>query len=518
MTFTLHNLTKQFALLAVFVGLFLVTPFFLVHAADLSLTPGTGSYGVGQTFTVTVKAVPNGDKVNAVEAALKFDPKTLSVVSVNKTGSVFSLWTTEPTFSNAAGTVTFGGGSPTPFTATSNIVSVTFRTVAVGTGAVSFSSGSVLAADGRGTDVYKSGGSANFTVTAATTPTPTPTPDTTPTPTPTKNPDKTAAGNNGDQAIVFGDPPRGPDVGSKTFLDPNVWYKETEGSFTWSIPFDVNGVAVEITDNPENKPQDHKDSIKNPPVEELKVTKSMLKDGVQYVSVVYKNQVGWGAVTNRKLQIDTTEPEPFAANIIAGTDPKSFPTLHFEANDITSGIDYYQMTIADREPIKVTPDEAKVGYLLKDLEDGTYTVKVVAFDKAGNSRETSAAVLITAGWVKPVENEKKTSFWDIFTAINLFIIFLITVILLMGIYFWYDHKRSHEREEKLRKEVKEIQDQMEKIFSALRDEIYDQILSISTRKRLSPKEKEAIEGLTQALEVSETLIEKEINDVKAILK
>ena len=35
---------------------------------------------------------------------------------------------------------------------------------------------------------------------------------------------------------------------------------------------------------------------------------------------------------------------------------------------------------------------------------------------------------------------------------------------------------------------------------------------------LSPKEKEAIEGLTQALEVSETLIEKEINDVKAILK
>jgi hypothetical protein len=59
---------------------------------------------------------------------------------------------------------------------------------------------------------------------------------------------------------------------------------------------------------------------------------------------------------------------------------------------------------------------------------------------------------------------------------------------------------------------------MEKIFSALRDEIYDQIMSITKSKRLSPKEKEAIEGLTQALEVSETLIEKEINDVKAILK
>jgi hypothetical protein len=317
---------------------------------------------------------------------------------------------------------------------------------------------------------------------------------------------------------VFGDPPRAPDVGSKTFLDPNVWYKDTEGIFTWSVPFDVNVIAVELTDNPDNKPQDNKDAVKNPPIEEFAVSKDILKDGVQYISVNYKNQVGWGAVTNRKLQIDTTPPEEFKVNVVAGTNQTSFPTLHFEASDVTSGVDHYEMTIADREPITVTPEEAKIGYLLKELEDGTYTVKVVAFDKAGNSRETTAAVLITAGWVKPIETKDEGSIWDFFTAINLFIIFLCTIITLMGIYFWYEHKRSHEREEKLRKETKEIQDQMEKIFSALRDEIYDQILSISTRKRLSPKEKEAIEGLTQALEVSETLIEKEINDVKAILK
>ena len=59
---------------------------------------------------------------------------------------------------------------------------------------------------------------------------------------------------------------------------------------------------------------------------------------------------------------------------------------------------------------------------------------------------------------------------------------------------------------------------MEKIFSALRDEIYDQIVTITKRPRLSAKEKEAVEGLHQALEVSETLIEKEISDVKKILK
>ena len=488
-------------------------PLSSVYAADLSLSPSTGSYGVGQTFTITVRAVPNGDSVNAVEATLKFDPKVLSVTSVSKTGSVFSLWTTEPTFSNAAGTVTFGGGSPSPFTSTSNIISVTFRTVGEGTGAVSFGSASVLAADGRGTDVYKNGGTASFSVTPAATPTPTPTPQPTPTPTPTPT-----EGGDGSSAIVFGDPPRAPEVGSQTFLDQNVWYKDTEGVFTWTIPFDVNGMAVELTNDPDNKPQDHPSAIKNPPVEEFSVNKDLLKDGVQYLSVNFKNQVGWGSVTNRKIQIDTTEPEPFTVNVQAGNSKDSFPTIKFEANDLTSGVERYEMTIADREPLIITPDEARVGYLLKELEDGTYTVKVIAFDKAGNSREGSAAVLITAGWIKPAEVIEEASFFAFFTAINLFIIFLVTLIGLMGVYFWHEHKRSREREEKLRKETKEIQDQMEKIFSALRDEIYDQILAISTRRRLSPKEKEAIESLTQALEVSETLIEKEINDVKAILK
>ncbi|MEK7462459.1 MAG: cohesin domain-containing protein [Patescibacteria group bacterium] len=500
---------KNLAAGLIFTLLLLASPYHLLLAADLSLSPNTGSYSVGQTFSTTVRVVPGVDNVNAVEAGLKFDPKLLSVVSVSKTGSVFSLWTTEPTFSNAAGTVSFGGGSPSPFTASSNIVTVTFRTVAAGSAAVSFTGASVLAADGRGTDVFKSGGTATYTITAGATPTPTPTPV----------PTAEAADEDEEEgAIIFGDPPRPPEVGSQTFLDPNVWYKDTEGVFTWTLPFDVNAVAVEVTDDSENKPQENKEAINDPPIEEFLVNKELIKDGVQYISVNFKNQVGWGAPTNRKLQIDTTAPEAFAVNVKAGTSANSFPLLNFEANDITSGIDYYEMTIAEQEPLQITPDEARLGYLLKELEDGTYTVKVIAFDKAGNSRESSAAVLITAGWVKPAETLDEGSFWDFFTAINLFIILLLVIVGMLVGYLWYTHKRLKEREEKLRRETKEIQDQMEKIFSALRDEIYDQILAITTRKRLTPKEKEAIEGLTQALEVSETLIEKEINDVKAILK
>lgn len=482
----------------------------LAQAADVTLAPSTGSYSVGQTFTATVRAVPNGDNINAVEATLSFDPAVLSVVSVSKTGSAFSLWTTEPTFSNANGSIQFGGGSPTPFTTTSNLVSITFRTVAEGTGTVTFGDVSVLAADGRGTDVFENATNGSFTVTGAAAPEP----DPTPTPTPTPEP----AGEEEEEAIIFGDPPRPPEIGSQVFLDAAVWYNETEGLFTWTLPFDVNAVAVEISTDPENRPEENEEAIIDPPVEEFMVSGDIIEDGVQYVSVNFKNQVGWGAVTNRQLQIDTTAPEPFAINVQAGTAADSFPLLRFEALDRTSGIDYYEMTVADNEPIRITPDEARLGYLLKELEDGTYTVKVVATDMAGNTRESSVAVLITAGWVKPVEVVDEGSFWDFFTAINLFVFFLIIIIVLQIVYFWYEHKRLKAREEKLRRETREIQDQMEKIFSALRDEIYDQINTITKRKRLSAKEKEAVEGLTQALEVSETLIEKEINDVKTILK
>ena len=511
-----HNLiTKYLGVLLVVVG-FVISAHF-TNAADILMAPATGNYSVGQTFTVAVRVSPAGSSINAVEAGLKFNPAVLSVVSVSKDGSIFSLWTTEPTFSNTAGTVTFGGGSPSPFTAQSNLLSVTFRTVAAGSGSLTVSNASVLAADGRGTDVYKNGSSGTFTVAAGTVPPPTPTPatPTTPTPTtPTPKPDDSDS----EEAIVFGDPPRSPEVGSQAFLDPEVWYKNTEGAFSWTLPFDVNVVAVELSTSSENQPDKNKDAVYDPPIDEFKVTRENLIDGIQYLSIKYKNQVGWGTVLNRKIQIDTTAPEPFTIDVRAANSTTGFPQLNFAANDSTSGIDYYEMTIADKEPFRVTPDEAKIGYLLKELEDGTYTIKVIAFDKAGNSRESTVAVLITAGWIKPAEVVEEVTLWDFFTAGNLFILFLLSIIGMLLAYLWYDRKQNKIKEEKLRRETREIQDQMEKIFSALRDEIYDQINLITKRPRLSQKEKDAVEGLNQALEVSETLIEKEINDVKTILK
>jgi heme exporter protein D len=511
MRLSIANLSAQLTRTILFVVCYFLVTAVMTEAATLQLSPASGNFSAGQTFTAAVRVTPAGASINAVEATLNFDPATLSVVSINKDGSAFSLWTVEPAFNNSAGTITFGGGSPTPFTATSNLVNVTFRAVREGSGNVTFTSASVLAADGRGTDVYQSGTPALFTVSAATAPS-TPTP-TTPSPTPASPP-----ANNQNEAIIFGDPPRAPEIGSQVFLEPENWYRVTDGIFTWTLPFDVNAVAIEVATSSDNDPAANQQAILEPPVDEFRITRDLVVDGEQYLSIRFRNQVGWGVTLNRKLLIDTTPPDPFEIIVQPGTTPSAFPLIIFEAEDETSGVAYYEMRIGDKEPFRVTPDEARLGYLLRELEDGTYTVRILAFDRAGNSRESTKAVLITAGWTKPVEVQDKKSFWDFFTPSNLLIMLLLVVIVLQFIYIWYERKILRQKEDKLRRETREVQDQMEKIFSALRDEIYDQINAITKRKRLSKNEKEAVEGLNQALEVSETLIEKEINDVKAVLK
>lgn len=480
------------------------------EAAEVVVSPNTGSYAVGQSFTVTIQANPQTKSVNAVEAKLSFDNTKLSVVSLSKTGSVFSLWTTEPAFSNTAGTIDFGGGSPSPFTAKSNLITVTFKVLAEGSGKVSVASASVLAADGLGTDVYTAPQNGTFTLTGVAAPTPTPTPTPTPNPVPDEKPEE----EDEDATITFGDPPRAPEAGSTVFLDPEIWYATKIGVFTWEVPFDVDALRLDMSTSSEYEPVTEFD----PPTEQLSLNDEILTDGIQYLTMQYKNQVGWGGILHRKIMIDTIPPEKFAINVQAGNSPSAFPLLNFAAEDSTSGIQKYVMTIAGGEPIEITPDEAKLGYLIRELEDGTYTVKVTAYDFAGNQTESTTAILITAGWKPPVETVAVTSVWDLFKGKNLVILLLVVMLIGQFVYMTMTRKRHEQKEQKLRKETREIQDQMEKIFSALRDEIYDQINMITKHERLSKKEKEAVEGLNQALEVSETLIEKEITDVSKILK
>ena len=73
--------------------------------------------------------------------------------------------------------------------------------------------------------------------------------------------------------------------------------------------------------------------------------------------------------------------------------------------------------------------------------------------------------------VKSVDKANDSSFWSIFSLRNFFVLLLAALVLSLIGYIIYLRKQFGRKESRLRKETKEIQDQMEKIFSALRSRI-----------------------------------------------
>src|SRR3989344_1867829 len=135
-----------------------VFPLSVQAQAVVSLSPPSGTYEVGELFSLSVTVNTAGKPINAAFGQLNFDNSRLEAVRIEYGDSIFGLWTTQPSASNAVGTITFSGGIPNPgFNGKSGtIIRTTFRPKKVGQAPVAFVSGSVLANDGTGTDVADS--------------------------------------------------------------------------------------------------------------------------------------------------------------------------------------------------------------------------------------------------------------------------------------------------------------------------------------------------------------------------
>ncbi len=152
--------------IATFFGVFFFAFASTAQAATLSFSPSSGTYSVGDTISISLNVSSTDQAINAVSGTVDFPADILQAVSVSKTNSVLTLWVQEPVRSNADGTVTFGGVVPNPgFTgAGGNIITISFRAKASGTGKLTVTSGETLANDGSGTNVLKGISSATLTV------------------------------------------------------------------------------------------------------------------------------------------------------------------------------------------------------------------------------------------------------------------------------------------------------------------------------------------------------------------
>lgn len=474
-------------------GIFFLFPV-MAFAASLQFSPSSASYDTGQTFNVRVEASPDGDSINAVEATVLFDSSKLAVQAVSKTGSAFSLWTTEPAFSNANGTVDFGGGSPTPFSNVSTLITITFKAIAPGSAEVSYKDGgSVLAADGRGTNVLKDTKKGVYTISAA-----------------TEAPPPPPSGNR----------PPAPVVESPSHPEEESWYANNTAELKWKIPSGVTGVRLLMGKKPDSTPT----VAYEPPIDTRIIDN--IEDGIWYFHVQFENGNGWGEITHRAVRVDTVPPNPFDIVVVPAPEEASTtpPSISFTATDDTSGIEEYTIEVEGKDPVTMKPEDLEKlpnkAYQMPRLYDGTYLVTVTATDFAGNQTTSNKSVELATGYVKeapaptaPVVQEKTGTDWKL-----IFIVILLLIIVAMVTLFAIQRHRLIKEQDYLRKETRELRERMEKIFNVLQDELQEQIANLDGKPRLSASEKRVLADLREALEVSEALINKEIEDVEKIFQ
>jgi hypothetical protein len=337
----------------------------VTEAAILRVSPNTGVYTVGNTFTVQVIMNTQGAAVNASDAVLSFNPRELSVVSVNRSSSVFNLWTQEPTYSNTAGTISFGGGLPSGYTGSQgSILTISFRALVAGTPKVSFSSGSVLAADGLGTNVLSQMNGGAYTISAKSD---LPPPEYVP---PASTPDT-------------------PKVTSSTHEDANKWYKDTTARLMWPLPNDVTAVRTLLDRSPNTVPT----IVYESPLREREITD--LPEGTSYFHIQFKNEDGWGRITHYALNVDTESPSLFTIREDNPDTTKPTRTLIFEVED-TSPVRTFNVQINGGDFVTFTDTEGSKKYTLEFLDPGEHTVVVEAVDSVGLKRVSSYTLIVEA--------------------------------------------------------------------------------------------------------------------------
>ena len=345
------------------------------EAATLSVSPATGVYTVGSPFTVNILLNTQGKAVNAAEGLLKFNPNELKVQSISQSGSVFNLWAVEPAYSNSAGTITFGGGSPRGYTGSNgSIISVRFLPQGAGTAKVSFTSGSALAADGSGTNVLTSMGSGSFTIAAQSA---------------TPEPEQI-------EYIAPANTPGAPTVISSSHPDQEKWYTSTNADLKWNIPTGITAVRLGLDASPNNVAT----VVYDPPVSSKTIEE--LEQGIQYFHIQFKNENGWGKVTNYRLAIDSERPTKFDISLLNSEETGNpEPTLKFDVEDATSKVKKFIIQIDGGEGIEYIDETGSSTYKLPRLEPGRHSVVVEAFDEAENSIVNQFAFDI-ASFEKPI--------------------------------------------------------------------------------------------------------------------
>lgn len=484
-------------LVAFFAGaIAFVAPAFVFHAeaATYQGSPTPVSTSAGRTFTVSID-VESDRPYNAGSATIKFDPAFLSASRASKDGSSFSIWAVEPAISASAGTVTFEGGHTAPLSGKKKIISISFTAKKEGSTSITFEKGSILAGDGTGSDIFQASAAIPVSIAPGTG---TPDPASTAKPKPVTE----------EEEVGNGELPELPLITSTTHPKEEGYSGAPTAKFAWELPLDVSIVRVEVDQSSSTVPKQTFD----PAIADKEFREYV--DGENWVHVRYKNAAGWGPTAHRKFLVDRVPPKEFS---VTATVPEreNNVTLAFDTSDDLSGLASYELVLDGGQPKKISLAELKDGkYPLLSIPNGSHSVKIVAIDNGGNRTEAEAAFVVNA----PIRDEKtgeeeESAFpWSM-----VLIAFLFASIGGLTGMIW--HERNSFRHDKFmtKREADEVRDRIASVFSALREEIDEQVARLYQKPNPSAEDREVTRRIHEAMDLSEELLAKEAEDVRKLL-
>ncbi len=453
-------------LISVSTALFFLCALFVaplrVDAATVSFSPASGSYAIGQTFSVGVYVGSADQAMNAASGVVSFSEDTLEVVSISKSGSIFNLWVQDPSFSNSAGSANFEGIVYNPgFTGTvGKILAITFRAKAEGAAFVSFSSAAILANDGSGTNILEGMGRANFTITGGAAPV-------------EEKPEEP-------KSLL----PGAVRVTSATHPDSEKWFSHNDPVFEWSLGSGVSGVSFSVTQDPHTDPG----TITGGKM--TSKTYTDLADGIWYFHIRAQNAEGWGPVTHFRFNIDTQKPTDFTLKEITTTSTYQTGQFIFTAADTLSGIDRYEVQI-DSMDIHTWIDDGTHTYTTSILSPGGHVLNARVFDKAGNYIESSISFEIFPGTALPVSGEGEAVRAPMpllfLIGIGVFFFLFCVFLILLILYFWYKYRYVKEHfNDSPGLSAADVEEALHKTFAILRGKVEEYSLLVK-KTRLKKK-------------------------------
>lgn len=345
-----------------------------VNAAELFLSPPSGQFEVGETFSISVMLDPGQYSVNAAEGEIEF-PDGIEIEGISTVGSAFNMWTEEPSVVRGTNKIFFSGGVSSPVSgSTAVLLNIDLRSSLEGIQRIRVPSGAIMSADGTGNNVISALQSAVYTFLI---------------PPEERDPEP--------EYLAPEGAPEAISIRSSTHLEIGRWYSEKDVILEWDLPGGIDMIRAEINQRPTAIPRE----IERGPVETLSFED--VPDGVWYFHLQVRNEFGWSEVSTREVRIDTNQPERFELRLLDRddeTDP--FFRMETDALDLVSGIDRLDFIIEGvyEESFPAGTETVEIG----PIPPGVHNLIARAYNQAGIHR-TSSLVLEVSPIESPVFTE-----------------------------------------------------------------------------------------------------------------